>query len=136
MTRLCTPRAPCRFTTYRHRFARAAPAHRAKRNEIQRIVDVHRPSIITLPGYLRLCCLGSPGFVVPPIVVGLQPTVIASRAPHLLLEQSVILMTLRFKESWTCIARQLRSEGNVERSRAARQRLCCFATFLSDRRET
>ena len=29
-------------------------------------------------------------------VVGLQPTVIASRAPHLLLEQSV-----RFKESWT-----------------------------------
>ena len=34
----------CRFTTYRHRFARAAPAPRAKRNEIQRIVDVHRPS--------------------------------------------------------------------------------------------
>ena len=34
----------------------------------------------------------------------LQPTVIASRAPHLLLEQSV--MTLRFRESWTCIARQ------------------------------
>ena len=33
-----------------------------------------------------------------------QPTVIASRAPHLLLEQSV--MTLRFEESWTCIARQ------------------------------
>ena len=32
----------CRFTTYRHRFARAAPAPRAKRNE--RIVDVHRPS--------------------------------------------------------------------------------------------
>ena len=27
----------CRFTTYRHRFARAAPA--------QRIVDVHRPSM-------------------------------------------------------------------------------------------
>ena len=35
-------------------------------------------------------------------LVGLQPTVIASRAPHLLLEQSV----MRFKESWTCIARQ------------------------------
>ena len=35
------------------------------------------------------------------LIVGLQPTVIASRAPHLLLEQSV-----RFKESWTCIARQ------------------------------
>ena len=34
-------------------------------------------------------------------IVGLQPTVIASRAPHLLLEQSV-----RFKKSWTCIARQ------------------------------
>ena len=34
-------------------------------------------------------------------LVGLQPTVIASRAPHLLLEQSV-----RFKESWTRIARQ------------------------------
>ena len=36
----------CRFTTYRHRFARAAPAPRAKRNDdkIQRIVDVHRPS--------------------------------------------------------------------------------------------
>ena len=33
----------CRFTTYRHRFARAAPAPRAKR-KIRRIVDVHRPS--------------------------------------------------------------------------------------------
>ena len=33
-------------------------------------------------------------------LVGLQPTVITSRAPHLLLEQSV-----RLKESWTCIAR-------------------------------
>ena len=42
-------------------------------------------------------------------VVGLQPTVIASRAPHLLLEQSV-----RFKESWTCIARQ------------PGKRLCCL----------
>ena len=31
----------CRFTTYRHRFARAAPAPR-------RIVDVHRPSIFEL----------------------------------------------------------------------------------------
>ena len=37
-------RRTCRFTTYRHRFARAAPAPRAKRNEIRRIVDVHRPS--------------------------------------------------------------------------------------------
>ena len=37
------------------------------------------------------------------LLVGLQPTVIASRAPHLLLEQSVMT---RFKESWTCIARQ------------------------------
>ena len=38
----------CRFTTYRHRFARAAPAPRAKRNDakIQKIVDVHRPSIL------------------------------------------------------------------------------------------
>ena len=35
--------ARCRFTTYRHRFARAAPAPRAKR-KIRRIVDVHRPS--------------------------------------------------------------------------------------------
>ena len=41
----------CRYTTYRHRFTRAAPAPRAKRNDvmmkrkIQRIVDVHRPSI-------------------------------------------------------------------------------------------
>ena len=35
-------------------------------------------------------------------LVGLQPTVIASRAPHLLLEQSV-----RFEESWTRIARQI-----------------------------
>ena len=39
----------CRFTTYRHRFARAAPAPRAKRNDsknrkIRRIVDAHRPS--------------------------------------------------------------------------------------------
>ena len=59
--------------------------------------------------------------------VGLQPTVIASRAPHLLIEQSV-----RFKESWTCIARQAQIKIviawgpqalllNVERSRAARQ---------------
>ena len=47
-------------------------------------------------------------------IVGLQPPVIASRAPHLLLEQSVMtqsvmtqsVMTLRFEESWTCIARQ------------------------------
>ena len=38
--------ARCRFTTYRHRFARAAPAPRANRNDakIQRIVDVRRPS--------------------------------------------------------------------------------------------
>ena len=36
----------CRLSTYRHRFARAAPAPRAKRNDakIQRIVDVRRPS--------------------------------------------------------------------------------------------
>ena len=45
-------------------------------------------------------------------VVGLQPTVIASRAPHLLLEQSV-----RFKESWTCIARQERRRGGEEERR-------------------
>ena len=38
-------RALCRFTTYRHRFARAAPAPRAK---IQRIVDVRRPSTNSL----------------------------------------------------------------------------------------
>ena len=38
---------------------------------------------------------------VSPCIVGLQPTVIASRAPHLLLEQSVMI-----EESWTCIARQ------------------------------
>ena len=40
----------CRFTTYRHRFARAAPAPRAKpqsvmtKRKIRRIVDVRRPS--------------------------------------------------------------------------------------------
>ena len=34
------------------------------------------------------------------VLVGFQPTVIASRAPHLLLEQSV-------GESWTCVARQI-----------------------------
>ena len=41
----------CRFTTYRHRFALAAPAPRAKRNDdskIQRIVDVRRPSIFIM----------------------------------------------------------------------------------------
>ena len=38
------------------------------------------------------------------LFVGLQPTVNASRAPHLLPEQSVL--TLRFNESWTCVARQ------------------------------
>ena len=41
--------AHCRFTTYRHRFARAAPAPRAKRNDskrkIQKIVDVRRLSM-------------------------------------------------------------------------------------------
>ena len=36
-------RTDCRFTTYRYRFARAAPAPRAKR-KIRRIVDAHRPS--------------------------------------------------------------------------------------------
>ena len=42
----------CRLITYRHRFARVAPAPRAKRNDdskkdnskIRRIVDAHRPS--------------------------------------------------------------------------------------------
>ena len=38
-------RCGCRLTTYRHRFARAAPAPRAK-HKIQRIVDVHRPSSV------------------------------------------------------------------------------------------
>ena len=33
---LGNPTYPCRFTTYRHRFARAAPAPRAKRNDIKR----------------------------------------------------------------------------------------------------
>ena len=41
----------CRLITYRHRFARVAPAPPAKQNEIQRIVDARRPS----------SCLGSPG---------------------------------------------------------------------------
>ena len=50
-------------------------------------------------------------------LVGLQPTVIASRAPHLLLEQSVMT---RFKESWTCVARQ--EPGKIE-----------FDIFLSHR---
>ena len=31
---------PCRFTTYRHRFARAAPAPRAKRGRAWTCVDV------------------------------------------------------------------------------------------------
>ena len=43
----------CRFTTYRHLFARAAPAPRAKRNEIQRIVDVRRPSTMVRVPLLR-----------------------------------------------------------------------------------
>ena len=43
--------SPCRLTTYRHRFARAAPAPRAKRNE-QRFKNrgspvKHRPSTCT-----------------------------------------------------------------------------------------
>ena len=45
-------------------------------------------------------------------LVGLQPTVIASRAPHPLLEQSV-----RFKESWTCVARQQPSGAAVRQAR-------------------
>ena len=57
-------------------------------------------------------------------IVGLQPTVIASRAPHLLLEQSVNVMTIqkikkRFKESrWTCVARQLKQGSAKNRGRA------------------
>ena len=47
----------CRLSTYRHRFARAAPAPRAKR-KIQRIVDVRRPSTFLLldpPAYVSRC---------------------------------------------------------------------------------
>ena len=48
----------CRLSTYRHRFARAAPAPRAKR-KIQRIVDVHRPSRceVRSPVYPTCCPL-------------------------------------------------------------------------------
>ena len=72
---ICCRDGSCRFTTYRHRFARAAPAPRAKRNDakrndakIQRIVDVHRPSrrfrlqilhLIILAKPVNLCASGA-----------------------------------------------------------------------------
>ena len=40
----CQSLFACRFTTYRHRFARAAPAQCSSSKSIQRIVDVRRPS--------------------------------------------------------------------------------------------
>ena len=43
LTRCLRTLRTCRLSTYRHRFARAAPAPRAKR-KIQKIVDVRRPS--------------------------------------------------------------------------------------------
>ena len=52
----------CRFTTYRHRFARAAPAPRAKRNDaIQRIVDVRRPSIYGAFNFAQRAALRAAG---------------------------------------------------------------------------
>ena len=90
------------LTTYRHRFARAAPAPRAKReaclvdgrcaSTILRILRSRcgarrcgaREAMTVAVGCKPTTCLVPPGFV------GLQPTVIASRAPHLLLEQSVM----------------------------------------------
>ena len=55
--------------------------------------------------------------------LGLQPTVIASRAPHLLLE-------LRFKESWTCVARQLEIRTiRLARSRTSQCFLGCARLF-------
>ena len=43
--------SPCRFTTYRHRFARAAPAPRAKRNDSK---NRGRASPVNLAPDLRL----------------------------------------------------------------------------------
>ena len=55
----------CRFTTYRHRFARAAPAPRAKRNESWTCIARGRASPVNFRHLLYFdSCLGSPGFVV------------------------------------------------------------------------
>ena len=51
------------------------------------------------------------------LFVGLQPTVNASRAPHLLPEQSVLL-----KESWTCVARQQSYQNKKKQSRCRTER--------------
>ena len=73
-TRALRARRACRLSTYRHRFARAAPAPRAKRNDemIQRIVDVRRPSSAAR-GHQRLLSLpqGYAGLTTPD--VALQP---------------------------------------------------------------
>ena len=42
--------------------ARAAPAPRAKRNEIQKIVDVHRPSTLRVAGAPEGCRFAAAGF--------------------------------------------------------------------------
>ena len=60
-------------------------------------------------------------------------TVIASRAPHLLLEQSVI-MTNKIQKSWTCVARQVATPVEWQlRCRAARLNFARAARALAGR---